>query len=447
MVAKTLTIPHLRSIGQLRQSSLVRAGLWSMADQALISATNFVTMVLLARNLSPSAFGAFTLAYTALLFANSLQAALITQPHNVIGATRTGEDYVSYTTATAGMQLVLALACGLICAVGALVLDALDISASRLLLALAPAIVVWQLQEFIRRVLYTKHNVIGALVNDGISYGGQLVGIVVLWRMDSLTEVRAILVLAITSAGATVVGLWQIRHHLTADLIRVAWHPMLSENWRLGKWLTSSALVSWSSSQLYPILTAGLVGAAATGAIRATQTVLGPTQVLVRAIDISLSSPIARNFRDKGNGAVRSLVRKTFLATAPIMGGYCALTVVFAHPLLRFLYDDNFSSYSWLLWVAAAGSLLTYSSTPLAVALRATGHARPLFSAQGIATCLALTLGIGLVHQFHLIGTAIAWILHGIVINAWLAKSYFANLGPLHTELTDNVGIKGSGHK
>ena len=73
-----------------------------------ISAANFVTMVLLARGLTQADFGGFTLVYSVLLFANSLQSGLVTQPHNILGATRRGEDYIRYTTSTAVSQLVLA---------------------------------------------------------------------------------------------------------------------------------------------------------------------------------------------------------------------------------------------------------------------------------------------------------------------------------------------------
>ena len=40
--------------------------------------------------LSQEAFGSFTLIYSVLLFANSLQSGLITQPHNILGVTRHG---------------------------------------------------------------------------------------------------------------------------------------------------------------------------------------------------------------------------------------------------------------------------------------------------------------------------------------------------------------------
>jgi len=66
-------------------------------------------MVLLARTLTRSEFGLFALLYAGLLYAQGLQNALITQPHNVIGATRAGAAYNPYTRTTATTQLALSV--------------------------------------------------------------------------------------------------------------------------------------------------------------------------------------------------------------------------------------------------------------------------------------------------------------------------------------------------
>src|SRR5438046_1487211 len=90
------------------QSLLGGRSIWAISDQLLISFTNFATMILVARGLhDKAAFGTFTLVYSALLFANMIQFSLVTQPHNVIGATRKDEDYALYTTATGLVERVI----------------------------------------------------------------------------------------------------------------------------------------------------------------------------------------------------------------------------------------------------------------------------------------------------------------------------------------------------
>src|SRR5689334_22285887 len=94
-----------------RRFAWLGRNVWALSDQVLISGTNFVTMILVARGLgSPAEFGVFTLVYSALLFANLLQTSLVTQPLNVLGTARDGADYARYTTSTAISQFLLVLA-------------------------------------------------------------------------------------------------------------------------------------------------------------------------------------------------------------------------------------------------------------------------------------------------------------------------------------------------
>ena len=125
-----------------QRSSLLGKDVWALGDQVLISGTNFVTMVLAARGLHPAAFGAFTLVYSALLFANILQSTLVTQAHNVMGAARSGSDYIRYTTSTAVSQLMIGAAEGAIAAIVALVAWQQGWGAAPMLIALVPAIVI-----------------------------------------------------------------------------------------------------------------------------------------------------------------------------------------------------------------------------------------------------------------------------------------------------------------
>src|SRR5438067_291702 len=81
-----------------RQAGWFGRNVWALSDQVLISGTNFATSVLVARELGPAGFGTFTVVYGALQFANILQSTLVSQPHNVLGATRGGDDYNVYTT-------------------------------------------------------------------------------------------------------------------------------------------------------------------------------------------------------------------------------------------------------------------------------------------------------------------------------------------------------------
>jgi O-antigen/teichoic acid export membrane protein len=400
---------------------VLRTSAWAMADQALISATNFATMVLLARELSRSAFGSFVLVYSGLLFANSVQAALITQPHQVLGPARAPRAYDGYTTSAAAQQVVLAatLAGAALCA--AAIAAAAGWSAAGLLLMLAGALVAWQCQEFVRRVFYTEGRAGAVAANDLISYGGQFAGVAILWRLGELSATTALAAVTVCFAAAAAVGAWQLRHRFTRTVKLV---DGTRENWQFGRWLLGSTLAMWTSSQLYPVLTAGFVSVAATGALRAMQTVMGPTHVLLRALDTAFTPTASRAYGEGGADAVSSLMGAMYRATAALMIGYCVLVAVFARPILDALYGGRYNSYSWLLPMLSVSYALVYLYTPVWVALRGMQVSSPMFHAYLASTVVVLTVGIGAVALFGLAGAGAGLIAHGVILNVALWRSF-----------------------
>src|SRR6266576_5526164 len=73
----------------------IRSHIWALSDQVLISGTNFLTGVFTANALADNKveLGIFSSIYVVKLFSDIFQSTLITQAHNVIGATKLGRAY------------------------------------------------------------------------------------------------------------------------------------------------------------------------------------------------------------------------------------------------------------------------------------------------------------------------------------------------------------------
>ena len=92
-----------------------------------------------------------------------------------------------------------------------------------------------------------------------------------------LTGPAAMYVLAITSAVAAAVGFLQVRPSLRGPVHISHWF----ENWRFGKWLLGSELLTYFSSlPMYMNLVALMVGEAASGYLKASQTLFGPARII-----------------------------------------------------------------------------------------------------------------------------------------------------------------------
>ncbi|MFL5561393.1 MAG: lipopolysaccharide biosynthesis protein [Gemmatimonadaceae bacterium] len=393
---------------------------WPLADQTLVSAANFVTMVLLARGMSQVAFGRFTLFYSVLLFANGMQSSLITQPHNVLAVGLNRADYRRYTASTAVAQVVAVVVIGIVSLVAGIVAWLAGWDAAPLLLMLAPSIVAWQLQEFTRRVLYTERRFAAAFANDVISYGGQGVAIALLWRTGALTPVLGLVALAATSALGAAFGIFQLRDSIDRHFDIRALH----ENWRFGKWLAASEILrSLSSAELYQYLAAGFLGAAATAMLKSAQVVFGPARLLAFSLNNILPVHFAHSLRD-GQARLDAELRRALVFGGLPLGAYCLLVALYARPILRFLYGEKYADASGVLVLFAVSAFVGYMAMIVSAALQARRMTRSVFMAYLYSSVVAVSSGWMLIRSFGLTGALIGMIATTLIANVVFWRSY-----------------------
>jgi O-antigen/teichoic acid export membrane protein len=388
----------------------------------LISGTNFITMLLLARALIPSDFGLFTVVYSGLLFANGLQGALICVPHNVLGVALQGNDYARYTTSTAVSQLLASAAVALLALVSGVFAHAAAWGVAPLLVALAPSIVAWQLREFVRRVLYTEGRVASAFANDIIGYGGQTVVIAILWARDTLTGPAALYALTTMSALAAGLGGWQLRASLKGHVDRAA----VRQNWRFGKWLAGAEILEWLSSvYMYQYLTAIILGPAATGMLKGAQIVLGPTRILALALDTVLPTRLARTLAQSGKQGLHAQLKATLLFVVPPIASYCLLVAVLASPLLRLLYGDRYAGAAGVLRLYAVHAFLGYVLQILCAGLKAKRLSRAVFRSYVYSSLVASLLGWLFIKALGTEGALVGMILTCLIAHVLVWRAYW----------------------
>jgi O-antigen/teichoic acid export membrane protein len=404
---------------------LLGKDIWALTDQVLISGSNFVTMVLAARGLHPEAFGAFTLVYAGLLFANVLQSTLITQAHNVIGASRNGEDYVRYTTTTAVGQVLMtsfaATAAGLVALVGVM----LQWQIGPLLIALVPAIFAWQLQEFVRRVLYTEARFAAALFNDMVSYGVQTLLVAGLFFTDQLSGEKILYCLAATSGAAALVGVWQLRKSLGWQWDRTA----LNENWRFGRWLTGAEILQWCSSlNVYLYVAAALFGTAASGELKAAQVLFGPARVLAFQLTNVLPMKFSRTLTTGGDAALHRRVKGVYSWFAPLTGGYCLVVALFAGPLMRLMYGPDYTGHAAILALYACCAFCQYLELVLSAAMTAKRQTHWAFVGYVCSAGVAILLAVPMLRLFGVEGAVVSMIITSVVVVAVFCRAYVRNV-------------------
>lgn len=412
-------------------------GVWALFDQGTVSLSNFLTVFLLARIMPIEAFGAFTFFQALLLSLVSIQSSLVTEPHNVLAAKMDDPEYRVFTTALAGVQVVLSLALGLLLVALGLVLHLwLGGATSRLVAVLGIMLPAWLAQEFVRRVLYTRSLARAAFVNDFISYGCQL-GAVLWFAFSGIapSAEAALAVLGASSLVAAAVGVVQIRDHL---VFRTGTGPerlaAVGRAWTFGKWLLANNAINWFGNYGYTWLLTFMLGLGAVAEYRAAYHLVNVLNPLRQAAYSYFPSLGARAFR---TGHVAGLVRwrrRVYALFAVPVIVIAAGLIVFAHPLLSLAYGSKYAGMG-LEWVVAVGALsyfVNFARFPNEVVVSALERTRALFASSVISFVLLLTLGVALIYLLGIKGAPISQTVVGAVLFgyfSWTARREVSRLG------------------
>ncbi len=391
-----------------------RAG-WAMLDQAVVSASNFVTMFLLARYMDVAAFGIFVLAYTGLRLATSFQHTVITEPHNSLAAKLSGREYRSFTSTLSLIQIVFALGWFVLLAVAGGVCYALARPEYGFVaIVLGTMLIPWMGQEFVRRILYTKHDSKSATINDTVSYGAQA-GAVVLFvqHFNEPTVLHGLMAYGLSSLIATLLGVWQIRDHLLFErsvFDRARIEEIVSRTWEFGKWLTGGNLVKWFGDNGNTWMVGALLGAAPLGALQAAAQIAKLLNPIIQAVTAYLPSVASSIMARKGKEGLRDLLRKLMVWLAIPFSVVTVGVMLAAEPLLKLAYGDKFlnQGLEWIVVLAALTYILSLIKAFLRIVFMAMEISRPLFISSVLSSFLLATSGIALIYSIGIWGAPLS---------------------------------------
>lgn len=426
--------------GFLRQ--LMGREIWALADQSIVSATNFLTNVMLARFMGLREFGVFALAWMSVLFVNSLQNALIVAPMMSIGPRQEEKDRPSYFGAVVLQELVLVSFCFV------LVYSVLKVSGNfvrfseirQLAFPLAVSAFAYQMQDFLRRYFFATHQSRRALADDALSYLTQLPILLLLHRAGHLNSATALWAMAGTSLLGLLPGfLWMER--LEFNWVRI--RAVSGRHWRISRWLSASAVLQWTSGNLFVIAAPVYYGAAAAGVLKASQNLMGVTHVWFQGLDNVVPVETARRLHE---GGVRSMLGYT----RSILMKWGGLTLLFAIVIavapafwLRLLYGPEMVQYGYVLRLYALLYVVVFLGGPLRAGLQALEFTVPIFWSYLAMTAFAFSFAVPMAKWLGLSGSLFGLIgsqllFQSIVGAALLMKSHrVAKQAPFTRQLGD----------
>ena len=392
-----------------------RKGYIAGVDQGVISATNFLATIILARNITPTELGVYAVGFIVLRLTLVIQDGIIVQPLNTFGAPMGLSRFRHYVTSTGIIQMVLALFMSAIAALSGWILTKTgNDTAGPAMFSLWAPILFWQIEEYIRRTLYVRGEIVKATLTTLTASFVRLTLLLIWAYKKELSGVAGLEAIAFGTIGALLPGIWITRGYWSKNFYNL-WKTW-KHNWRFGRWMTGGNIANWISAEFYPVLTAGLISFAAAGAYRALQNLVAPIHLLLRATDTYLTPRAARGFKEQGIGALNHTLRLTYLVTGIPVLVLLVLATLFPKPLLNLFYGETYLEYSPGILLMALFYGLLYIKWPLQIVLKAGRYSQPIFYANIAAMIAMFTFGIWAIINWSVYGT-----IAGQAVNALIA--------------------------
>ena len=379
----------------------------TIADQVLVSGSNFITGIILVRGLGLVEFGKFTVAYAILLLANSVQLSFISSPMITLGSLcPTVEERHHFVRGIFGVQMIFCAIASAAAVLGTVIYIAFyrHVTPAGFLLPFASAVVAFLMQDWLRRYYFTVGKAAASLWNDAISYLGQVLVLSLLWWTHQLTMNTALWAIALTSCVAFGLGAVLERLGCTREETTDAWRRSRGSSIDLG----ISNQLQWLVYQGAMLVGAGVVGAQAAGGVRATQNVIGPVNVAFQAMENIVPVKAAEEMR---RGWIERV--SAFLFRFGAIGFFFLLAVfsvgaLFSGPFLSFFYGHQLHAYSGVLDLQMLYFLLAWPIRQVSFLFRTIKSTRPILIASIVAAIISLSLVYPAVRGFGAVGIMFA---------------------------------------
>jgi O-antigen/teichoic acid export membrane protein len=374
----------------------------SFLDQAIISSGNFFSGIIAARALGPIDFGLYFIATMIIMEVASVQNALTLQPMIVNGASLSDRDFARFFGAQVIIQAGMVVAGALIVLAIALAWEPLRPVAIPLMLASA----AWQTQEFCRRVLYTRGEVVEAAINNAVSFDLQALAFGVMAWNGSMEIESALWVVAGTSMLGVLVGLWQLRGYVSGERDDV--RATARESFRLGRWIAGSYALSVASLGAYPALLTALSGLTSTAGFGIVKQVLGPLHLMTRPLDNFFLPRATRALNQDGTSAMQQVLWQATRLIAPIFLVYGAVLLFGAELIIGLVYGEDYVEHAAALRLYAVAVVIWLPVCVLRLEIAARKLQRFLLWGEVWSVVVVYGVGLFLISSYGLLGAAIA---------------------------------------
>jgi O-antigen/teichoic acid export membrane protein len=406
---------------------ITKGGL-AILDQGLISGSNFLIGILLARWLVPEQYGAFALAFSVFLLLSYVYQSFLAEPQAVFSGSTYNKSLRGYLKTLLGIHLILTFF-GVILLGGAAAVavalgkgDGLPGALAGVAIASPCILFFWLMRRSFYMNLAPARAAVGAFVYFVLVTGG----LVFAYNRSLISPFSAYLLMALGAVGTGFYLLSQINKVLPPDTAapptrREAWH----KHWEYGRWALAVSVVTWIPYYMYYPLVTAFSGLQQAGQLRALMNLSLPMEQSYTALSILFLPYAARVCREQGISSAGRLVRRITLLFVAGAVFYWAVLIPLKGHVFHLLYGGKYMEVAHFIPYVALGTTMWAAAFGPAILLRAVESPDSIFYARCVASALSLLIGVPATKWFGLWGVVVSIIVANFA--AFLISLYILN--------------------
>lgn len=407
----------------IRERLRLTPSLYGWADQIVVSGAGFVILVMIARWTDASQLGAYSISQSIMVLLVAAQDALITRPYT-IQLYRPHGTPAEHAFGALALSVSAAILAGLVFISGAFAASALGwtVIAPQAALAMAFAVPMVMLREFIRRYNFAHLNTLEALLLDcGVAgLAAALLGL--LGIMGHLTLVSALLAIGFSCAVGGLTWLALAHRRFAINLRGIG--ATLRQSWSLGKWLLAGQTAMQAQGYMTHWISVIVAGAAATGVYAASMSIVAFSNPVLFGFFNVLTPKYVRALKERGTADLIRQARRDAFLLGGVMAGFSLLIAVAGEPAMALLFHGpEFQGQGPLLIVLALSVLASAIGGPASIALMAMERGRLMATLTAITSLSSVGLIWWLITGYGLLGAAFAMLIAELIGSAvrWAA--------------------------
>ncbi len=387
----------------------------ALADQAVVSGTSFLTMILIGRWAGSRELGLYAIGMSVLAAGLSVQDSLISLPYTILKHRLSGTPQERAGNALAHNLLLSIFSLGAIGAVAiGLALHGAGGDAVALMSALAAATPFILLREFGRRFAFAHLEMARVFALD-LAVATLQLGLLGLFQWRGLMSAPSAL-LAIGAACGSVGLIWIVSAKSGFTIRANAAQRAMGESWRLGKWLFASAAavnIQWYASYW---ISSTVLGVAQAGVFAACISVVSFANPLITGLNNILTPRAVLTLKNKGPLGLRRQAIWDAVFIGAAVGAFCIVIFVAGDRLMQVLYSGaEYRGQGATLSALALALLAQAVGTSASSGLASMERPRAILIAGSIAAIVTVFSVAALMLEDGLFGAACGFLLGNIV--------------------------------